>query len=134
VEGHRDSFGNWCSRLVAPAGEFSRGTDAIVRDPGASDPIDLNALQLRVQHLPAEALQFMFGSSYCETDRLSDDAWRLYGHTPLGLPRVQAICDFVHNQMAFGYEHSRTASDAYTECRGVCRDFAHLAVAFCRAA
>jgi transglutaminase-like putative cysteine protease len=135
VEGYRDSFGNWCSRLVAPAGEFSLGTDAIVRDSGAPDPIDLNALQHQVEHLPTETLQFLLGSRYCETDRLSDDAWRLFGHTPLGWPRVQAICDFVHNHMAFGYEHSRatrTAFEAYTERRGVCRDFAHLAVAFCR--
>jgi hypothetical protein len=70
-------------RLAAPAGEFALGTDAI----------DLNALQHDVQHLPTETP----GSRYCETDRLSDDAWRLFGHTPLGWPRVQAICDFVHN-------------------------------------
>ena len=135
VEGYRDSFGNWCSRLVAPAGEFSLGTDAIVRDPGASDPVDLNALQHQVQHLPTETLQFLLGSRYCETDCLSDDAWRLFGHTPLGWSRVQTICDFVHNHMTFGYEHSRatrTAFVAYTERRGVCRDFAHLAVTFCR--
>jgi transglutaminase-like putative cysteine protease len=135
VEGYRDSFGNWCSRLVAPAGEFSLGTDAIVRDPGASDPVDLNALQHQVQHWPTETLQFLLGSRYCETDCLSDDAWRLFGHTPLGWSRVQTICDFVHNHMTFGYEHSRatrTAFEAYTERRGVCRDFAHLAVTFCR--
>lgn len=135
VEGYRDSFGNWCSRLVAPMGEFSLGIDAIVRDPGASDPIDLNALQHEVQHLPTETLLFLLGSRYCETDRLSDDAWRLFGRTPLGWSRVQAVCDFVHNHLTFGYEHSRatrTAFEAYTERRGVCRDFAHLAIAFCR--
>jgi transglutaminase-like putative cysteine protease len=135
VEGYRDSFGNWCSRIVAPMGEFSLGTDAILRDPGASDPIDLNALQHQVQHLPTETLLFLLGSRYCETDRLSDDAWRLFGHTPLGWSRVQAICDFVHNHLTFGYEHSRatrTAFEGYTERRGVCRDFAHLAIAFCR--
>ena len=75
VEGYRDSFGNWCSRLVAPAGRFTLGTDAIVRDPGVSDPVDLNALQHQVQHLPAETLLFLLGSRYCETDRLSDEAW-----------------------------------------------------------
>lgn len=135
VEGYRDSFGNWCSRLVAPMGEFSLGIDAIVRDPGASDPIDLSALQHEVQHLPTETLLFLLGSRYCETDRLSDDAWRLFGRTPLGWSRVQAVCDFVHNHLTFGYEHSRatrTAFEAYTERRGVCRDFAHLAIAFCR--
>jgi len=135
VEGYRDGFGNWCNRLVAPAGRFTLGTDAIVRDPGASDPVDLNALQHQVQHLPAETLLFLLGSRYCETDRLSDEAWRLFGRTPLGWPRVQAICDFVHNHITFGYEHSRatrTASEAYVERHGVCRDYAHLAVAFCR--
>jgi transglutaminase-like putative cysteine protease len=135
IEGYRDSFGNWCSRLVAPAGRFSLGTDAIVRDPGVPDPADLNALQHQVQHLPTETLLFLLGSRYCETDRLSDEAWRLFGHTPLGWPRVQAICDFVHNHITFGYEHSRatrTASEAYVERHGVCRDYAHLAVAFCR--
>ncbi len=135
VEGYRDSFGNWCSRLVAPTGEFTLGTDAIVRDSGASDSIDLNALQHQVEHLPTETLLFLLGSRYCETDRLSDEAWRLFGHAPLGWSRVQAICDFVHNHLTFGYEHSRatrTAFEAYTERRGVCRDFAHLAMTFCR--
>src|SRR5258705_12468258 len=135
VEGYRDSFGNWCSRLVAPAGRFSVGTDAVVRDAGVPDPVDLDALQHQVQHLPADTLQFLLGSRYCETDRLSDEAWRLFGHTPLGWPRVQAICDFVHDHIVFGYEHSRptrTAYEAYVERRGVCRDFAHLAVAFRR--
>ena len=99
IEGYRDSFGNWCSRLVAPSGHFSLGTDAIIRDSGMSDPIDLNALQHQVQHLPAEVILFLLGSRYCETDRLSDEAWRLFGGTPLGWPRVQAICDFVHNQI-----------------------------------
>jgi transglutaminase-like putative cysteine protease len=135
VEGYRDSFGNWCSRLVAPAGRFSLGTDAVVRDAGAPEPAELDALQHQVQHLPADTLLFLLGSRYCETDRLSDEAWRLFGPTPLGWPRVQAICDFVHTHMTFGYEHSRptrTAWEAYTERHGVCRDFAHLAVTFCR--
>jgi transglutaminase-like putative cysteine protease len=135
IDGYRDSFGNWCSRLVGPAGRFSLGTDAVVRDAGAPDPVEHHALQHQVQHLPADAIQFLLGSRYCETDRLSDDAWRLFGHTLLGWPRVQAVCDFVHNHIVFGYEHSRptrTAFEAYVERRGVCRDFAHLAVAFCR--
>ena len=79
IEGYRDSFGNWCSRLVAPGGRFSLGTDTIIRDSGMSDPIDLNALQHQVQHLPAEVILFLLGSRYCETDRLSDEAWRLFG-------------------------------------------------------
>jgi hypothetical protein len=91
VEGYRDSFGNWCSRFVAPAGRFRLGSDAVVRDAGVPDPVDLNALQHQVQHLPPENLLFLLGSRYCETDRLSDEAWRLFAHTPLGWPRVQAI-------------------------------------------
>jgi transglutaminase-like putative cysteine protease len=135
IDGYRDSFGNWCNRLVAPAGPFSLSTDTVVRDSGLPDPVDLGAVQHQVQNLPGDTLLFLIGSRYCETDRLSDEAWRLFKHTPLGWPRVQAICDFVHNHITFGYEHSsatRTAADAYAEGRGVCRDYAHLAIAFCR--
>ncbi len=88
-----------------------------------------------MEDLPTDALLFLLGSRYCETDVLADEAWRLFGATPPGWSRVQAICDFVHNHIAFGYEHSRptrTAVEAYTERRGVCRDYAHLAVTFCR--
>jgi transglutaminase-like putative cysteine protease len=97
--------------------------------------VNLNAFQHQVQHLPTDTLQFLLGSRYCETDALSEEAWRLFKHTPLGWSRVQAICDFVHNHLAFGYEYARptrTAAQAYEERRGVCRDFAHLAIAFCR--
>ncbi|WKW50498.1 transglutaminase-like domain-containing protein [Rhodomicrobium lacus] len=135
TEGYRDSFGNWCTRVVAPAGRFTLKTDAVIRDSGASDPVDLNALQHQVEHLPADTLQFLLGSRYCETDVLSEEAWRLFKHQPLGWPRVQAVCDFVHNHLSFGYEHARstrTAAQAYAERRGVCRDFAHLAITFCR--
>jgi transglutaminase-like putative cysteine protease len=135
IESYRDSFGNWCNRLVAPAGRFTLRTDTVVRDPGSPDPIALDALQHQVQHLPAESLLFLLGSRYCETDSLSDEAWRLFGHAPLGWPRAQAICDFVHQHITFGYEHSRptrTAAEVFAERRGVCRDFAHLAATFCR--
>jgi len=135
IEGYRDSFGNWCNRLVAPSGHFSLGTDVIIRDSGMPDPVNLNALQHQVENLPAETILFLLGSRYCETDRLSDEAWRLFGNTPFGWRRVQAICDFVHNHIVFGYEYSRptrTAFEAYQEQRGVCRDYALLAVAFCR--
>jgi transglutaminase-like putative cysteine protease len=135
IESYRDSFGNWCNRLVAPAGRFALGTDTVVRDRGAPDPTVPDALQHQVQHLPSESLLFLLGSRYCETDALSDEAWRRFGHTPLGWPRVQAICDFVHQHITFGYEHSRatrTAAEAFAERRGVCRDYAHLAATFCR--
>jgi len=135
VQGYRDSFGNWCNRLVAPAGRFTLGTDTVIRDSGQPDRTAPDAVQHQVQLLPSDAIQFLLGSRYCETDRLADEAWRLFKHTPLGWARVQAVCDFVHNHITFGYADAnpmRTAADVYRERRGVCRDFTHLAVAFCR--
>lgn len=135
IESYRDSFGNWCCRLVGPPGRFTLGTDAVVRDSGQVDEIGRDPVQYPVETLPADTLLFLLGSRYCETDVLSEEAWRLFGKTPLGWARVQAICDFVHQHVVFGYEHSRptrTAADTYAERRGVCRDFAHLAVTFCR--
>jgi transglutaminase-like putative cysteine protease len=107
----------------------------IVRDTGLPDVVVSNAYQHPVQELPEEALLFLLGSRYCETDRLSEIAWGLFGQTPLGWQRVQAICNFVHNHITFGYQYARptrTAWEAYNERYGVCRDYAHLAVAFCR--
>jgi len=135
VEGYRDSFGNWCNRLVAPRGRFSLRTDTIIRDSGQWDSSDTAAAQIPVQFLPPDTLQFLLGSRYCETDRLTDIAWSLFGSTPLGWARVQAVCDYVHNHITFGYEYSRatrTAAEVFDEKRGVCRDYAHLALAFCR--
>ncbi len=135
IQSYRDSFGNWCNRFVAPAGRFKIRTDTVVRDPGSPEPAVPDAPQHQVQDLPSETLLFLLGSRYCETDALSDEAWRLFGQTPLGWPRVQAVCDFVHQHITFGYAHSRptrTAAEAYAEGVGVCRDFAHLAVTFCR--
>lgn len=135
VRGYRDVFGNWCNRFVAPAGRFSLGTNAVVRDSGAPDPADWGAVQHAVEDLPSEVLLFLLGSRYCETDRLSDEAWRLFGQTAPGWARVQAVCDFVHRHITFGYHHARntrTAAEGYAEGVGVCRDYAHLAVAFLR--
>jgi transglutaminase-like putative cysteine protease len=135
VAAYRDSFGNWCSRIVVPEGRIRLSTDAIVRDNGRPDPVVTGAIQHQVQDLPDDTLLFLLGSRYCETDRMSQIAWDLFGRSPMGWGRVQAICDFVHHHIAFGYEHARptkTAFDAYTERRGVCRDFAHLAITLCR--
>jgi transglutaminase-like putative cysteine protease len=135
VLGYRDTFGNWCNRLVAPPGRFTMRTETVVRDDGQWDPVDRSAEQVNVENLPSDAILFLLGSRYCETDRLSNTTWDLFGKTPTGWPRVQAICDYVHDRIAFGYEHSnatRTAFDAFTEQRGVCRDYAHLALTFCR--
>ncbi len=86
LEGYRDSFGNWCYRFLAPAGHFEILTDAIVRDSGEWDAVALPAaVQHPVEELPAETLQFLLGSRYCETDRLTDEAWRLFGNMAPGL-------------------------------------------------
>jgi len=132
---YRDSFGNWCSRIVAPEGRLRLSTDALVRDSGLPDTINPQARQTPVEELPDETLIFLLGSRYCETDRLSETAWRLFEKSPTGWLRVQAICDFVHQHIAFGYQHAcctKTAWEVYQEKTGVCRDYAHLAIAFCR--
>jgi len=130
-----DTSGNICSRIVAPAGRLVLSADFIIRDSGQVDDYAPEALQLHVADIPNEVVVFLLGSRYCETDRLSDIAWSLFGNTPLGWARVQAIVDFVHNHIKFDYQqarNTRTAYDAYHERVGVCRDYAHLAVAFCR--
>ena len=135
VTAYHDGFGNWCSRLVAPAGRISISSRALVRDSGVEEKIVPDAVQHAVQDLPFDVLVYLLGSRYCETDRLSDAAWHLFGNAPTGWGRVQAICDFVHHHIVFNYmdaRSTRTAWEAFNERRGVCRDYAHLAVALCR--
>ena len=135
IAAYRDLFGNWCSRLVAPAGRFSLSTDALVNDSGALDIVAPWVGQTPVEVLPESTLVYLLGSRYCETDQLSEIAWKRFGSGPTGWGRVQAICDFVHQHIEFGYQHARrtrTAWEAYNEGRGVCRDYAHLAIALCR--
>ena len=135
ITAYHDLFGNWCSRIVAPAGNFVMRADALINDSGEPDPVEPAAMQIPVEQLPESALVFLLGSRYCETDQLSNIAWQLFGHGPTGWARVQAICDFVHKHIEFGYHHARrtrTALEAYNEGQGVCRDYAHLAIAFCR--
>jgi transglutaminase-like putative cysteine protease len=130
-----DGFGNICSRVLAPPGRFVVSADFIIRDSGLVDDYAPDAMQVAIQDLPAETLIYLLGSRYCETDRMSELAWSLFGGTPPGWPRVQAIVDYVHEYITFGYEHARptkSAHDVYVEGRGVCRDYAHLAIAFCR--
>jgi len=132
---YRDLFGNWCSRIVAPPGRMRLYADGMVRDSGLPDVAVPSAIQHAVEDLPADTLVYLLGSRYCETDRLSDIAWKLFENTAPGWARVQAICDVVHNHIKFGYEHARatmTAFEVYNERKGVCRDYAHLAIAFCR--
>ncbi|EXI90259.1 MAG: Transglutaminase-like superfamily protein [Candidatus Accumulibacter regalis] len=131
----RDGFGNWCSRIVAPIGDIRIFADGVVHDGGRVDDVAAQAQQIALQDLPEETLVFLLGSRYCETDRLSAEAWRLFAHTPPGSARVQAICDFVRQRIRFGYQFARptkTAWETYNERAGVCRDYAHLAITFCR--
>jgi transglutaminase-like putative cysteine protease len=130
-----DMFGNLCRRFVAPSGRLLMSCHGVIEDDGKPDPIVPDAPETPVAQLPDECLTYLLGSRYCETDKLSQIAWNLFGTTPTGWPRVQAICDFVHSHLTFGYQYARdtrTAYEAYSERIGVCRDFAHLAVTFCR--
>ncbi len=134
-DSYRDGFGNWCTRMVAPEGEFTLSTDGVFRDPGLPDPVSSGAVAHAVQDLPFETLVYLLGSRYCDTDLLSNEAWRLFENTEPGWTRVQAICDFVHRHVTFDYmkaSATRTAYATLNEGQGVCRDFAHLAIAFCR--
>ncbi|WP_188913752.1 transglutaminase-like domain-containing protein [Salinarimonas ramus] len=131
-----DPFGNRLTRLKAPPGELTLASDCIVENDGAPDPFDWNARQHDIIDLPPETLPFLTASRYCESDAIRDEAWALFGTSPPGWARVQAISNFVHNHLTFGYGFGRptkTAADALREKTGVCRDFAHLMIALCRA-
>src|SRR6202161_1281829 len=132
---YRDSFGNVCGRLVAPAGGLTLRGSALVRDSGLPDVVVPTAQQLPIDQLPDDVLLYLMASRYCETDKLTDVAWSLFGLTQPGWARVAAICSFVHNHVTFGYQHAhhmKSAHDVYEQGTGVCRDFAHLALTFCR--
>jgi transglutaminase-like putative cysteine protease len=132
---YRDGFGNWCSRFEAPTGRMRINNSAIVRVTGTAEPVVLGARQHPVPELPEEALVYLLGSRYCETDLLADFAWKQFGTAPLGWARVQAVCNFVHNHIRFDYTQARptrTAVEAFHEKVGVCRDYAHLGVTLCR--
>ena len=135
VRQYRDRYGNICSRLVAPTGRLTLSADFIVRDSGRIDAYAPEAAQHAVDDLPDDVILFLLGSRYCETDRLSEAAWSMFGATPVGWSRVQAVVDYVHQHIAFSHADARpdkTAHDVWREGRGVCRDYAHLAIALCR--
>lgn len=135
VEPFLDYFGNRAERLVAPAGRLRLWADAVVEDDGLPDPVFPHAKQAPVESLPREVVPFLMSSRYCEVDALNDVAWQLFGHTSPGWARVQAICDWVHEHVRFGYAFARptkSALETFVERKGVCRDFTHLAVTFCR--
>jgi len=132
---YRDGFGNWCTRIIAPPGRIRLSADALIRDSGLPDAVALDAWEFPVEQLPEETLVYLLGSRYCDTDLLSKFAWKEFGTLAPGWARVQAISDFVHRRLKFGYEYARpskTASQAFAERQGVCRDFAHLGITLCR--
>ncbi len=132
---YTDGFDNTCTRITTPPGRLTIGMRFDIADTGDTDECAPEAIQHPIEDLPDDVLVFLLGSRYCETDRLGDTAWSLFGHVPPGWARVQAICDFVHNHIKFDYQDARstrTAWEGYQEGKGVCRDYAHLAVAFCR--
>jgi transglutaminase-like putative cysteine protease len=132
---YRDSFGNWCTRLIAPPGAMRITADALIKDSGVAEPSFPFAYEQTVQTLPDETLQFLLPSRYCETELLAPTAWNMFGGMMPGWNRVQAVCDFVHQHIAFDYQCARptkTAWEAFNERVGVCRDYAHLAITICR--
>ena len=132
---YADGFGNTCTRLELPGGNARITADALLEDSGEPEPEAWSAPEHAVRDLPDDVLVYLLSSRYCDTEILMPDAWRLFGHLTPGWGRVQAICDFVNQHVTFGYQHARntrTASETFFEGRGVCRDFAHLAISLCR--
>lgn len=130
-----DRFGNICTRLIAPPGEIRFQTDFVIADSGLPDRQSPDAVQHPIDALPDEVLVYLLSSRYCETDKLADRAWSLFGHLPPGWARVEAIVAWAHERITFGYPHARgdrTAAEAIEDQVGVCRDFAHLALTLCR--
>jgi len=135
IEEYEDSFGNICTRFTAPAGRLQLYHSTLIEDSGEPDAVNLQARQTPVEDLPPEVLRYLLASRYCEVDRLLNDAGMLFGHTQPGWNRVQAICDWVQANVTFGYQFAnptKTALDVYADRVGVCRDFQHLAITFCR--
>jgi transglutaminase-like putative cysteine protease len=136
METYSDLFGNICRRFVAPAGETLIRSNGFIRDSGLIDDADPEAREVPFEELPAEALPFLAGSRYCETDVIGEFAWNTFGHLKPGYSRVQAIVDHGKANVTFDYQRAcstRTATQTLAEGVGVCRDFAHLAIACCRA-
>jgi transglutaminase-like putative cysteine protease len=136
VANYIDSFGNRCSRFVAPPGPLRLSNSTLIRASDNPDEVNLSARQMSVGDLPHEILSYLLSSRYCEVDLFSSIAFELFGQTERGWGRVQAICDWVHKKVAFDYQQARptkTAFDVFTDRVGVCRDFQHLAITFCRA-
>ena len=133
---YRDLYDNICTRVLAPAGDITFTYDGLIRDSGRPDEVAPDAVQHRIEDLPDETIGYLLPSRYCESDVLSDFAWKEFGHLAPGWSRVQAVVEFVHNRIRFGYQDARstrTAAEGLNEGVGVCRDFAHLSITLCRA-
>ena len=136
IDSFIDGFGNRCMRFVAQPGTLRLSNSTLLEDPGFADQVDYGARELPVQELPTHLLGYLLNSRYCEVDRFAAIASELFGGIAPGWGRVQAICDWVHANISFGYQYARptkTALDVFGERSGVCRDFQHLAVTLCRA-
>jgi len=110
---HLDGFGNTCARFVCRGGDLTLQADGLIEDSGSPEPAVLDALEVPLESLPNDALSYLLGSRYCETDLLGDKAWRLFGHVAPGWNRVQAICDFVNQHVTFGYRYASSTKTAY---------------------
>jgi transglutaminase-like putative cysteine protease len=135
VHRYQDSFGNICSRVLAPAGRTTFRTDFVIHDSGLPDPVLPDAVQSPIEDLPDEVIKYLLPSRYCELEHLQNIALQIFGGSQPGWARVQAVCDYTHERIAFGYGHARptkTAYEAHEERAGVCRDYAHLAITLCR--
>ena len=135
MHSYTDVFGNTCTRLLSPGGRVTVSADFLIADSGELDAYAPDARQIAVQDLPDDVMIYLLGSRYCDTDKLAGIAWPLFGGTPEGWGRVQAIVTWAHERIVFNYmdaDATRSAFDGYTQRKGVCRDFAHLAVALCR--
>ena len=130
-----DGFGNHIWRLVAPIGTLTITYDAIADVPPTPDPIHLDIMRTPVEQLPDSMMVYTLPSRHCPSDLFIDEAWRLFGHMDGGWRQVQAICDYLHSNVKYGAgsTSSTTGWDAYQARRGVCRDFAHMGISFCRA-
>jgi len=135
VDEYEDSFGNVCSRFIAPPGQLQLYHSTLIEDSGEPDVVNPDARQWPVEDLPPEVLRYLVASRYCEVDRFLDIACSLFGHIKPGWARVQAVCDWVQANVIFGYPFAsptKTALDVHADRKGVCRDFQHLAITFCR--
>jgi transglutaminase-like putative cysteine protease len=135
IDEYEDIFGNISTRFNAPPGCIRLYNTTVIEDSGQPDAINPDAREVPIADLPRETLRYLMGSRFCEVDLLSAAAVEIFGEVPRGWSRVQAICDWVQSKVTFSYAHARstrTALDVFTERVGVCRDFQHLAITFCR--